>query len=99
MEFNLNYVIRGDDPSHIVTVKISCANAVDRPRHAIKIKKGCMFCDADIPLEQGHCHVASAIAWKTDNTLDAIEDFSCKWKLNTETKYRFLFPAGVIRTQ
>lgn len=53
MEFNLNCMVRGRDRSHISTVKISRANTVNGLRPAIKIKKGCVFYDADakdIPL-------------------------------------------------
>jgi hypothetical protein len=53
MKFNLNCMMRGGDRNHIFTIKISCTNTVDGLRHAIKIKKGCMFYDVDtndIPL-------------------------------------------------
>lgn len=45
-------------------------------------------------LEQAHRYVASEIAWRTDNTLDDIEDFSFKWKLDTKTSYRIIPVSG-----
>lgn len=47
VEFNLNCVIRGGDRGCIFIVSISCANTVGGLKHAIEIKKGCVFCDVD----------------------------------------------------